>query len=119
MLAVASKYPSRVYVHGGSGLFGLFQNIVKKSANSALAKKVINSATKENFKKAANSALGKQLQSGIVSGTSKAAEKAAETALTKLGLPPLKQTTGEKRKKNTKRNISRKKKNLGSGIIFD
>ena len=48
--------------HKGSGLFDIAKNIFQKTTNSALAKKVINSATTGNLKRAANSAVGKEIK---------------------------------------------------------
>ena len=51
-----------------------------------MGKKVIEKATKENFKKAANSAIGKQLQTAVEKGVANASEKAANSAFQKLGI---------------------------------
>ena len=89
MLVIKPKYPPE-----GAG----FIDVISKVANTALAKKVIDSgigkkvvekATKENFQKVANSAIGKQLQSSLVKGVADVSEKAANTAFQKLGLAPV------------------------------
>ena len=62
MLVIKPKYPRLQYCHGGSGIFDVLQNIIKKSANSALAKKVVNTATSSVIgKKAVNSIIGKKV----------------------------------------------------------
>lgn len=104
MLVIESKY--------GSGIFSnIAQKIIQKSSNSALAKKVINSATSKNFQKAANSALGKQLQQSVLSGVSNAAESATQSAFEKLGIPA---PSRKRKKKTSSKNIKKAK-----GIIFD
>ena len=123
MLVIKPKCPRLQYCHGGSGIFDIIQNIVKKSANSALAKqvvntaansalgkKVINTATKSTLgkkvikaatnknvrkyvKKAAASTIGKEARAALISGLSQASENAANTAFAKLGLTPLPKPT--------------------------
>ena len=51
--------------------------------NSAVAKKIAENLTEENFKKAANSAIGKQLEKAIETKVANASEK----ALQKLKIP--------------------------------
>ena len=94
--------------HKGSGLFDVAKNIFQKTTNSALAKKVINSATTGNLKRAANSAVGKEIQKGLLSGVKSATESVSQNAFQKLGIPPPK-----------KRKRKPKKKGTGKGIVFD
>ena len=90
--------------HKGSGLFDIAKNIFQKTTNSALAKKVINSATTGNLKRAANSALGKEIQKGLLSGVKSATESLSQNAFEKLGIPPPNKRKGKKK---------------GKGIVFD
>ena len=107
MLVIQSKYV-------GEGIFSnIAQKLIQKSSNSALAKKVINSATSKNFQKAANSALGKQLQKSVLTGVTNATESATQGAFEKLGIP----TPTRKRKKKT--TSKKAKRGKGEGIIFD
>ena len=108
MLIISSKFPI------GSGIFSnIAQKIINKSSNSALAKKVITSATSKNLQKAANSAIGKQLQQSVLSGVSNAAESATQSAFEKLGIP----APTRKRKKRT--STKKAKKVKGQGIVLD
>ena len=86
----------------------------QQSTNSALAKKVINSSTSKHLKKVANSSLGKEIQKGIVTGVTKASERAAESTFKNLGLELTK-----KRRKKTTPGKSKKKKVKGDGIILE
>ena len=75
----------------GGGFFDVFTKVAnsaltKKVINSTVGKKIIEQATKENLKKAANSAIGKQLQTAVVKGVADASEKAANSALQKIGI---------------------------------
>ena len=94
--------------HKGSGLFDIAKNIFQKTTNSALAKKVINSATTVNLKRAANSAVRKGIRKGLLSGVKSATESVSQNAFQKLGIPPPK-----------KRKRKPKKKGTGKGIVFD
>ena len=109
MLDIESLYPSSTYAYGGSGIFDIAKNLLQKSSSAAIAKKVINSTTANNLKRAANSAVGKELQKHVLSGVSKASERAAESVFDKLGIEPSK----KKRKKVVK------KKKKGGGIVRD
>ena len=109
------------YIPSGKGIFDIGRKIIQKSSNSALAKKVLNSATTKNFKKAANSAIGKEIKKSVLSGVTEASKSAAEGAFQKLGLPvsqPLPPVS-----KKRKRKLSKKRKNTGvkkgRGIIYD
>jgi len=75
----------------GAGIFDVFSKVansalLKKVINSGVGKKIVQQATKENFRKVANSAIGKQLQTAVVKGAADAAEKAANTTFQKLGI---------------------------------
>ena len=75
----------------GAGIFDVFSKVansalLKKVINSGVGKKIVQQATKENFRKVANSAIGKQLQTAVVKGAADAAEKVANTTFQKLGI---------------------------------
>ena len=109
MLVFKSRY------RRGEGLFDIIKNVAAKTAQSQLAKKIINSATKENLSALANSFLGKQAQQAVFSGLERATQNTAERALNKLGIKPRRRqappTSPKKRR--------RKKKITGRGIIRD
>ena len=112
MLIIKSKFPKAKYAYGGSGIFDIARNIIKKSSQSALAKKVINSATSKNLQKAINSSVGQEVKKSILTGVSEASKNAAESAFNKLGLP-----VSKKRRKKT---VSTKgKKRKGRGIVYE
>ena len=46
----------------GSGIFDIAKNLVGKTVNLSLAKKVINSANTKNLKRALDSEIGKELK---------------------------------------------------------
>ena len=75
----------------GAGIFDVFSKVANsaltKTINSTIGKKIVEKATKDNFIKAANSAIGKQLQTAVVKGVADASEKAADLVLKKLGAP--------------------------------
>ena len=114
MLDIEPKYlPS-----SGKGLFDIGKKIIQRSTNSALAKKILGSATAKNLKKAADSAIGQEIKKGVLSGVTEASKSAAEGAFQKLGIPLSKQKKSVSRKR--KRTISKKKRNKkGRGIIYD
>jgi hypothetical protein len=109
MLDIESKFPLLRYAYGGSGIFDVAKNIIQKSSNSAIAKKVLNSATAKNLKRAADSAVGQEIKKSVLSGVSEASKNAAEGAFEKLGLP-----VSKKRRKK-----SNNKKKKGTGIVYD
>ena len=113
MLNIKSKYPSRQYIYGGS-IFSIASNILRKTANSGIAKKIINSSATQGLKKVATSEIGKQLQSHVLNGVQNASQNALETAYSKIGLAPLK-----KRKRKNKNTAVKTKKIRGSGIVLD
>ncbi len=97
----------------GSGVLDIARNLFKKTANSSLAKKVINSATTKNLQKALDSEIGKELQKSVLTGVSKGSESVTQSAFEKLGIPvPIR-----KRKKRTK--VTKGKKGKGEGIVLD
>jgi hypothetical protein len=104
------------YLVTGSGLFDIGRKILQ---NSSIAKKVLNSATAENFKKAANSAIGQEIKKSVLSGVTEASKSAAEGAFQKLGLPVVPASRKRKRQvghKKKKKNTIVKK---GRGIVYD
>ena len=111
MLDIQPKYRVIKYAYGGTGIFDIAKSIIKKTSNSAIAKKVVNSATAKNLQKAANSAIGQEIKKSVLSGVSEASKNAAEATFNKLGLPV---TRKRKKKQPTK-----SKKRKGSGIILD
>ena len=112
MLDIKTKFPRSKYAYGGTGIFDIAKNIIQKTSKSAIAKKVLNSATTKNLQKAANSALGQEVKKSVLSGVSEASKNAAEGAFKKLGLP----VSRKRRKRQTK---TKSKKRKGSGILFD
>ena len=101
----------------GSGIFDIAKNLFKKTANSALARKVINSATTKNLQRAVDSEIGKEIKRSVLTGVSKGSESATQSVFEKLGIAPPPPRT-RKRKKKTKVTKS-KKANGGEGIVFD
>ncbi len=95
MLVVESKN----IIKKGAGLFDIAKSILGKASKSAIADKVINTATTANLKRAANSALGKELQKSVLSGVTSATQSATQNAFERLGIPP--PTKKRKRKKGT------------------
>ena len=72
MLDIEPRYlPS-----SGRGLFDIGKKIIQKSANSALTKKILSSATAKNLKKAADSAIGQEIKKGVLSGVTQRHPKA-------------------------------------------
>ena len=113
MLVIKSKFPKPAYVYGGSGLFDIAKNIFQKTANSSLGKKVISSATKENFKKVADSALAQEVKKSLLSGVNEATKNIVTDSAKRLGLP----VTNKKRKR--KSTVSKAKRKKGDGIIWE
>ena len=111
MLDIDSKFPSSEYAYGGSGIFDAVKNIIRKSSNSAIARKVINSVTKKNLKRAADSALGKEIKKSVLTGLTEGSKGATEEVFKKLGIEP-----ASKRRKKKK---SSKKQSKGGGIVYD
>lgn len=93
----------------GAGIFDVAKKIIQKSSNSAIGKKVLNSATTKNLKRAADSAIGQEIKKSVLTGVSKASENAAESAFEKLGLPP---ASARKRRR-------KQKEKSGKGIVLD
>ncbi len=115
MLDIDSIYDSTIQEYRGYGIFDVAKKIFQKSANSSLAKKVINSTTTKNLQKAANSSLGKEIQKSLLTGVTNATENAAESAYKKLGLSP----SNKKRKKKKNTTPSKAKKSKGEGIVYE
>ena len=107
MLVFKSRY------RRGEGLFDIIKNVAAKTSQSALAKKILNSATKENLSALANSSLGKQAQKAIFNGLERATQNTAEGALTKLGIKRKAAPTSRPKKRKRKKKVS------GRGIILD
>ena len=112
MLVFKSRY------RRGEGLFDIIKNVAAKTAQSQLAKKIINSATKENLSALANSSLGKQAQQAVFSGLERATQNTAEGALNKLGIKPRRRGQAPPTSRPKKRR-RKKKKITGRGIIRD
>ena len=114
MLDIESKYSPK-----GRGLFDIGRKILQKSSNSAIAKKVLNSATTKNLKRAADSAIGKEIKKSVLSGVTEASKSVAEGAFQKLGLPVSKQLPVSKKRR---RKVGKKKSTPAKkarGIIYD
>ena len=109
MLVFKSRY------RRGEGLFDIIKNVATRTAQSRLAKNIINSATKENLSALANSSLGKQAQNAVFTGLERATQNTAEGALTKLGIKRRAAPTSRP-KKRTRR---KKKISTGRGIVRD
>ena len=109
MLVFKSRY------RRGEGLFDIIKNVAAKTSQSGLAKKIINSATKENLSALANSSLGKQAQQAVFSGLERATQNTAEGALNKLGIKRRRAApTSRPKKRRRKKKIS-----TGRGIVRD
>lgn len=129
MLVIEPKSTSPRKV--GSGLFDIARNLINKTANSTLARKVINSATTKNLQRAVDSEIGKEIKRSVLTGVSKGSESATQSVFEKLGIaPPPSQT--RKRKKTTKKKtkkVTKSKKakgvggdgvvGVGEGIVLD
>ena len=106
MLVIESKSCRK-----GSGIFDIARNLIRKTANSSLAKKVIKSGATKNLQRALDSEIGKELQKSVLTGVSKGSESVTQSAFKKLGLP----VPTRKRKRKTK--VTKSKR--GKGIVFD
>lgn len=117
MLDIESRYSI-----DGQGIFDIGKRIIQKSANSAIGRKVLNSATTKNLKRAADSAIGKEIKKSVLSGVTEASKSAAEGAFQKLGIPIPKKELPVSRKRR-RRKVSKKKKTStvkkGRGIVYD
>ena len=117
MLEIESRY-----LPSGTGIFDIARSIIQKSSTSALAKKVLNSATAKNLKRAANSAIGQEIKKSVLSGVTEASKSAAEGAFQKLGLPVSNQlpvSRKRRRRVSSKKKGSVKKRKKGRGIVYD
>ena len=62
MLDIEPKFPELKYSYGGLGIFNIAKKLISKTSYSAIAKKIINSATTKNLQKAANSTIGQEIK---------------------------------------------------------
>ena len=97
----------------GSGVFDIAKSIFQKTANTALGKKLVSSATKENLKKAANSALGQEVKNSLLSGVTEATKNIVTDSAERIGLPV------SNKKRRRKNSVSKAKKKKGNGIIWE
>ena len=97
----------------GTGVFDIAKSIFQKTANTALGKKLVSSATKENLKKAANSALGREVKNSLLSGVTEATKNIVTDSAERIGLPI------SNKKRRRKNSVSKAKKKKGSGIIWE
>lgn len=122
MIAIKSKYPSRKYCYGGSGILSdILKKIVSKTASSTVARKVINAATTDGLKAIAKSTVAHKFADAVVNGAASATQKAVEDVLIKKiqqkRKAPASTTTttiGKKLKADDITNLIN-----GSGIILD
>ena len=97
----------------GTGVFDIAKSIFQKTANTALGKKLVSSATKENLKKAANSALGQEVKNSLLSGVTEATKNIVTDSAERIGLPV------SNKKRRRKNSVSKAKKKKGNGIIWE
>ena len=97
----------------GSGVFDIAKSIFQKTANTALGKKLVSSATKENLKKAANSALGQEVKNSLLSGVTEATKNIVTDSAERIGLPV------SNKKRRRKNSVSKAKQKKGNGIIWE
>ena len=115
----------RKYCYGGSGILdAIFKNVINKATSSAIAKKVVNAATKDGLKnvinKAASSTIAHKVADAVVNGATSATQKAVENTVTDLLLKrkaPAAIDGG--RIKKLKIDISSLMNKAGSGIVLD
>lgn len=126
MIVIKSKYPKKKYCYGGTGIFDtIFKKVINKTTSSAIARKVVNAATKANIKKvinkAATSAITHKVADAVVSGAASATQKAVEDKVTdilKRKAPPPPRSAPVKNKK-LKIDVSNLINATGSGIVLD
>ena len=99
MIVVKSKYHTRKYCYGGSGLLGaILKKAINKTTSSAIAHKVVNATTKDGLKKvinkAASSTVAHKIANAAVNGATSATEKAVENKVTDLLKRKAPTTTG-------------------------
>ena len=117
MLIINSKFPKPKYVYGGSGFFDIAKNLLQKTANSRIGKKVLNPTTATNLKKAVNSPLGQEIKNSVLTGVTEATKNLVSDYVEKERLPVSK-------KRIKKRIPSKSKKRKGNEIeegtgVFD
>lgn len=124
MIIIKSKHPIKKYCYGGTGIFDtIFKKVINKGTSSAIARKVVNAATKDNIKKvinkAATSAVTHKVADAVVSGAASATQKAVEDKLTDIlkrkAPPPVPATN----KKKLKIDVSNLINASGRGIVLD
>ena len=114
MLIIKSKFPKARYVYG-SGFFDTAKNILQRTANLNLGKKVV------DLKKVANSSLAQELKDNLLTGVgkvtktgvSKVTENIVNNYSNRLKLP----LSNKKRKRKT--SVSKAKRKKGNGIIWE
>ena len=124
MIVIKSKHHTRKYCYGGTGIFDtILKKVINKGTSSAIARKVVNAATKGNIKKvinkAATSAVTHKVADAVVSGAASATQKAVEDKVTdilKRKAPPPKPVTNKKKLKIDVSNLINAK---GGGIVLD
>ena len=124
MIIFKSKHPTKKYCYGGTGIFDtIFKKVINKGASSAIARKVVNAATKGNIKKvinkAATSAVTHKVADAVVSGAASATQKAVEDKVTdilKRKAPPPVPVINKKKLKIDVSNLINAK---GSRIVLD
>ena len=124
MIVIKSKHHTRKYCYGGTGIFDtILKKVINKGTSSAIARKVVNAATKNNIKKvinkAATSAVTHKVADAVVSGAASATQKAVEDKVTdilKRKAPLPKPVTNKKKLKIDVSNLINAK---GGGIVLD
>ena len=119
MIVIKSKHHTRKYCYGGTGIFDtIFKKVINKGASSAIARKVVNAATKNNIKKviniAATSAITHKVADAVVSGATSAMQKVTNILKRKAPPPPPPVSN-----KKLKIDVSKLINASGSGIVLD
>lgn len=116
MIVVKPKYPTRRYCYGGSGIFS---NLINRAVSSTIARKVINTATKDGVRgiinKAVSSPIAHKLADGVVDGAASATKKVVENAIVERFKRPRKEEEGN----NKRVKIDVTHLIDGSGIVLD
>ena len=126
MIIIKSKHHTRKYCYGGTGIFDtILKKVINKGTSSAIARKVVNAATKNNIKKVINkvatSAVTHKVADAVVSGAASATQKAVEDKVTDIfkrkrkAPPPVPATN----KKKLKIDVSNLINASGRGIVLD
>ena len=124
MIIFKNKHPAKKYCYGGTGIFGaLLKKVINRGTSSAIARKVVNAATKGNIKKvinkAATSAVTHKVADAVLSGAASATQKAVEDRVTdilKRKAPPPVPVTNKKKLKIDVSNLINAR---GGGIVLD